>query len=620
MTAFTIPNPAGRPLAVLGGGVLGRRIACVWAAGGFDVNIYDPSAEQRASALHYVEASISQYPASAPRGQAGAVRALGDLTAAIQNAWLVVECVPERLPVKHETFEKLEASAPADAILCTNSSSYKSREVAATLRPETRARVLNMHYMMPPKARVVELMTCGETAPEIFPFLFDHLTVLGMKPVVAKKESTGFVINRLWAAVKREVLTILSEGVSDPEELDSVWIEMFGSNRSGPCAMMDAVGLDTVSLIEQHYVEERHLPAENTVGFLKKYLDEGKLGAKSGKGGLLPPGSSTKTAGDVKGNHDNMHAPLLYFLDIGVSQGDYKEAFHAGKVLTGAPDGRPLKTLVDHERAPDGIDISITAGKLFWTSMGIPSQNDGAVFSSNLDGSDIQTVVPRGEVHTPKQICVDHKKSKLYFSDREGLRVMRCDFDGSNREVIVQTGDWQNPADKNDQTRWCVGMTVSQKTGKFYWTQKGPSKGGKGRIFRANIDFLPGENAGNRTDIECLFQNLSEPIDLEIDEKDEVLYWTDRGELPLGNSVNRVSLDKVKVVSDSATTSVPGRDYEMIVRNLHEAIGLKLDPKNRHIYVTDLGGCVYRFTMDGGDKKKFYEGEGAFTGITIAYV
>lgn len=618
MAVFTIPNTAGRPVTILGGGVLGRRIACVWASGGFDVNIYDPSSEQRTSALHYVEANISQYPASAPR--TGTVRGFADLRTAIKNAWLVIECVPERLPIKHDTFAALEESTAPDAILCTNSSSYKSREIAAHLAEATKRRVLNMHYLMPPKVRIVELMTCGETAPEIFPFLMEQLKALRMSPIVAKVESTGFVINRLWAAVKREVLTMLYEGVSDPEEIDSVWVEMFSENKSGPCAMMDSVGLDTVSFIEQHYIEERKLSGEATVGFLKKYLDEGKLGAKSGKGGLLPPGASIKMAGEEQGNHDNLHAPLLYFLDLGISVKNPKEAFRSGRVLVGAPDGRPLKTLIDHERAPDGIDVSIPAGKLFWTSMGIPSENDGAVFSSNLDGSDIQVVVPRGEVHTPKQLCIDHANSKLYFSDREGLRVMRCGFDGSDLEVIVQTGDWKKTEEKSDQTSWCVGIAVSQKTGKFFWTQKGPSKGGKGRIFRADVNFLPGETYDNRTDIECLFQNLSEPIDLEIDEEGGLLYWTDRGELPLGNSVNRVSLDKVQAVSDSTTTSFPGKDYEMIIRNLHEAIGLKLDGKNRHIYVTDLGGSVYRFNMDGSDRKRFYEGEGAFAGITIAHV
>lgn len=138
---------------------------------------------------------------------------------------------------------------------------------------------------MPPLNKIVELMTCGDTNEEIFPFLVSMLREIGMLPIVAHKESTGFVINRVWAAVKREVLTVLLDGVSTPEELDEVWTEMFVNTGTAPCRSMDAVGLDTVSFIEQHYIEERGLKDPGIIAYLQKYLDEGKLGAKSSKGG-----------------------------------------------------------------------------------------------------------------------------------------------------------------------------------------------------------------------------------------------------------------------------------------------------------------------------------------------
>jgi 3-hydroxyacyl-CoA dehydrogenase len=87
-------------------------------------------------------------------------------------------------------------------------------------------------------------------------------------------------------------------------------MEMFGS-KAGPCAMMEGVGLDTVELIEEHYIEERGLSGEKTTEFLKKnYISQGKLGAKSGKGGLYPPGHTTKTTPE-KSHHENLHAPSL---------------------------------------------------------------------------------------------------------------------------------------------------------------------------------------------------------------------------------------------------------------------------------------------------------------------
>lgn len=466
--------------------------------------------------------------------------------------------------------------------------------------------------MMPPANRLVELMSCGQTDDAVLPFLADCLTEVGMHPIIARKESTGFVVNRLWAAVKREVLTILSEGVSEPKELDSAFLEMFSKGSAGPCAMMDQVGLDTVSLIEQHYVQERGLSPQSTVDFLQPYIDQGKLGAKSSKGGLYPP------ATEAKNRHDEKHLPALYFLDLGLNTPDLTEVADAGSILKLEAGGANAQTLVSKQHFPDGIVVSEKHGKMFWTCMGVPSKNDGAIWSANLDGSDAKEIVGGGRVHTPKQTYLDNKNDKLYFSDREGLRVFRSDLDGSDLEVVIRTGDWEKSSDLSDQTKWCVGITVSPSTGKFYWTQKGYPKMSAGRIFRANIDMPAGQDASNRKDIECLFKNLPEPIDLEVDEKNDLLYWTDRGELPLGNSINRSPVSKLLAKSDSDGTSMPGKDYDLLVRNLHEAIGLALDEENKHLYTTDLGGTVYRFNLDGKGKVKLYEGGGAYSGIAIA--
>ncbi|KAF4973426.1 hypothetical protein FSARC_251 [Fusarium sarcochroum] len=602
MGSFTLPSTEGRTVTVLGGGVLGRRIACGWAASGYDVVVRDPSPEQRAAAVEYCNTSMSLYSDSTVRGS---VQAVEDLSEAVAKAWLVIEAVPEKLPLKISTFADLERLTSEDTILCSNSSSYKSREMVQDLQPQTKRRTLNMHYYMPPDYRVIELMTDGETDGRIFPFLVEKIEEIRFHPYVARKESTGFIYNRLWAAIKREVLNILAEDVSTPEEIEKLWKDMWQGREKGPVAMMDTVGLDTVSFIEQHYIAERGLP-RTPVDFLQKFIDQGKLGAKSDKGGLLPSTQKPKPGNDAQ----------LYFLDIGLAAGAFDDCLTAGRVLVGSSDAKPLKSLASGQRMPDGIDISLSAGKLFWTTMGKPSQNDGAVISCNLDGTDVEEIVPSGSVHTPKQLTVDNENSKLYFSDREGMRVMRCNFDGSELEVLVQAGNRQDEQHKSDPTRWCVGVTVSASTGKFYWTQKGPSKGGKGRIFRANIDFQPGEDAKSRTDIEVLFQDLPEPIDLEVDEVDNLLYWTDRGELPDGNSINRCSLDNIP---QSRGSSRPGKDYDIISRGLHEAIGLKLDSKNRRIFATDLGGSVYQLDMDGSNRKKLYEGSGAFVGITLAH-
>jgi len=142
--------------------------------------------------------------------------------------------------------------------------------------------------------------------------------------------------------------------------------------------------------------------------------------------------------------------------------------------------------------------------------------------------------------------------------------------------VLIQNGDWKKGFE--DKTLWCVGIAVAPREGKFYWTQKGPSKGCQGKILRASINMPPGTDATTRKDIECLLSKLPEPIDLEIDEDGRAMYWTDRGELPEGNSLNRMSLDEAGQYGN----------HQILARNLHEAIGLAIDKTNRHIYATDL--------------------------------
>lgn len=94
---------------------------------------------------------------------------------------------------------------------------------------------------------IVELMTCTCTAENVFPFMVERCKEAGLKPVVALKESTGFIFNRIWAAIKREVLSVISEGVATPATVDGIWREMYSGNRSGPwsvtfvCRFLDSL-------------------------------------------------------------------------------------------------------------------------------------------------------------------------------------------------------------------------------------------------------------------------------------------------------------------------------------------------------------------------------------------
>jgi len=285
----------------------------------------------------------------------------------------------------------------------------------------------------------------------------------------------------------------------------------------------------------------------------------------------------------------------IFFLDLG-----------AGRILSARPDGSDLKVIVaGGQRHPDGLAADPKRGHLYWTNMGNPVANDGSIFRSDLDGGNITVIVPPGSTFTPKQLQIEAKSQKLYWCDREGMRVMRCNLDGTEIETLVQTGE--SDADRHDQTRWCVGIAVDADGGKIYWTQKGGDNAGQGRIFRAGIEILQGEEPAKRTDIELLFDDLPEPIDLDIDPSSRMLYWTDRGDPPRGNTVNRASMD---IAANSHTES------QILITHLMEGIGLALDPKGDRMFVTDLAGSVYSANLDGTNPKMLLAAEGNLTGIT----
>ena len=275
-----------------------------------------------------------------------------------------------------------------------------------------------------------------------------------------------------------------------------------------------------------------------------------------------------------------------------------------GRLLSVNPDGSDLRVLVTgRHRIPDGIVVDVEAGHIYWTEMGIPNKEDGSIERANIDGSNHVTIVPNGKTFTPKQLQLDKRNGRLYWCDREGMRVMRSNLDGSNLETLIQTG--KGEADRADLTRWCVGIAIDVQGGKLYWTQKGLDNAGVGRIFRARLDIPKGESCTSRSDVELLFDRLPEPIDLDLDLERRVLYWTDRGDPPRGNSVNRAPMD-------AAPRSV---EPEIVFTHLMEGIGLALDIPGGRMFMTDLGGSLYTASLDGATHKTLLAVQGNLTGV-----
>jgi DNA-binding beta-propeller fold protein YncE len=297
-------------------------------------------------------------------------------------------------------------------------------------------------------------------------------------------------------------------------------------------------------------------------------------------------------------NERNAVTGRIFFLDLG-----------GGRVLSANPDGSDLKTIVvEGRKLPDGLVVDSAARHLYWTNMGALTANDGSILRSDLDGRNITTIVAPGGTFTPKQMQIEKKTGKLYWCDREGMRVMRANIDGSNIETLVDTSEG-DPRPGRDLRKWCVGIAVDPARSKFYWTQKGADKAGQGRIFRANIELPEGQAPANRRDIELLYDNLPEPIDLDLDIAQRVMYWTDRGDPPRGNTVNRAPMDP---------TTGNRKDPEILISHLMEGIGIALDLPHNRMFITDLAGTVYSANLDGSNKRTLLFAEGNLTGI--AYV
>ena len=307
--------------------------------------------------------------------------------------------------------------------------------------------------------------------------------------------------------------------------------------------------------------------------------------------------ASTPEATETKGASASGR---LFFLDLS-----------AGRVLSVNPDGSDLKTLVNEGRKrPDGVVLDVAAGHMYWTNMGDPKKNDGSIMRSDLNGTNMVTIVVPAGTFTPKQLKLEKTSGKLYWSDGEGMRVMRANLDGSGIETLVDTSQG-DPRPGPDPTKWCGGIAVDSDGGKFYWTQKGGHHAGVGRIFRASVQVPPGQSAENRNDIELLFDNLPEPIDLDFDPLNRTLYWTDRGDPPRGNTVNRAPMD---------SGMEERKEPEILFTQLMEGIGLALDLKGRRMFITDFAGSVYSANLDGSDRKTLLTDEGNLTGIAYAEV
>ncbi|PVH75072.1 3-hydroxyacyl-CoA dehydrogenase [Cadophora sp. DSE1049] len=274
-----------KSVALIGAGTQGTRLAFMWSRLGRPVHLVDQDQQRLQGALTDIQKLRRDWPATEASIEWGNVTIYQSpqLAQSVANSWLIVECVPESLDLKKTLVGELDTIAQPDTIIASNSSSYTISEIVDGLLLKHPERCVSLHSYWPPETSAIEVMGSSNTSPDIIPLLMEECRRHGFQPFHVKRPSTGYIYNRIWAAIKRESLLVLSEGVADPEEIDSIFKDILKSPK-GPCEQMDIVGLDVVRDIENHYREVRKGLPKETTELLNKMIAQGKLGVKSGSG------------------------------------------------------------------------------------------------------------------------------------------------------------------------------------------------------------------------------------------------------------------------------------------------------------------------------------------------
>ncbi|PYP94609.1 MAG: 3-hydroxybutyryl-CoA dehydrogenase [Gemmatimonadetes bacterium] len=277
---------AGR-VAVVGAGTMGHGIAYAAALAGFEVRLTDSQPE----ALRRVMARLDELLTNAVRrgklteenrdATAARLRAEADFAAAVLDAEVVIEAVREHLGTKQQVFAEVERTAPAGALLATNTSSLSVAAIAATVQDP--GRVLGMHFFNPVHAmKLVEVVTHPKTTSRSVERAVTFAKALGKEPIVVK-DSPGFASSRLGVALGLEAMRMLEEGVASAEDIDKA-MELGYNHPMGPLKLTDLVGLDVRLAIAEYLHQTLKEPQFEPPQILRDKVAKGELGKKSGKG------------------------------------------------------------------------------------------------------------------------------------------------------------------------------------------------------------------------------------------------------------------------------------------------------------------------------------------------
>jgi 3-hydroxybutyryl-CoA dehydrogenase len=292
-------------VCIIGAGFMGTQIGLQCATHGYTVWFVESLEEslQRSARRHSQELETWLEKGQITLGEKeiilNRIHFTRELQAGVSNAGLAIESVPENLEIKRAVFAQLDEICPSYTILATNSSSLRISAIEdATHRPD---KILNMHFYPPVwQSTLVELMRGTATSNETIERAIHFAHVIGLTPLLVCKESTGFIFNRVWRAIKKECLHLVDEGVASHEDVDRAWMILF-NQPAGPFGMMDMVGLDVVRDVEMVYYHESGDISDAPPHLLLDKIEKGELGIKAGKGFYTYPNPAYQNPSWLKG-------------------------------------------------------------------------------------------------------------------------------------------------------------------------------------------------------------------------------------------------------------------------------------------------------------------------------